>query len=212
MRTIDLERWPRRTHFETYRDAHLAHFNLCADVDVGATLRAFEDSDVPVTAAIVYVTARAANDIPEFRCRIRGKTIVEHEMVHPSSTVLADNDLFTFCQFEYSDSFPVFVKEYREAVARVRENPTLEDPPGRDDLLFMTAIPWVSFTSFAHPVLATPIDSIPRIAWGRFRRSGDEWNMPLSVQGHHALIDGLHVGRYFERVQGYFGHPERFSR
>lgn len=211
MRTIDLETWARKDHFETYRDAHLGHFNVCADVDVGVMLRALKGSGVPVTAAIVYVTARAANDIPEFRYRIRGRTVVEHEVVHPSSTVMADNDLFAFCQFDYTDNFAVFVKQYEEMTAWVKENPTLEDPPGRDDLLFMTAIPWVSFTSFAHPVLETPIDSIPRIAWGRFRRAGDEWRIPLSVQGHHALMDGLHVGRYYERTQYYFAHPERFS-
>ena len=67
---------------------------------------------------------------------------------------MADNDLFTFCQFDYTDNFPVFAKQYEEMTARVKENPTLEDPPGRDDLLFMTAIPWVPFTSFAHPVPA----------------------------------------------------------
>lgn len=211
MRTIDLEKWPRRNHFETYRDAHVAHFNVCADVDVGATLMAFEDSGVPVTAAIVYVTARAANDVPEFRYRIRGRTVVEHEVVHPSSTVMVGNELFSFCTFDYTDDFPVFAKHYEEMTARAKENPSLEDQPGRDDLLFMTAIPWVSFTSFAHPVLETPIDSIPRIAWGRFRRAADEWKMPLSVQGHHSLMDGLHVGRYYGRIQEYFAQPERFA-
>jgi chloramphenicol O-acetyltransferase type A len=32
--------------------------------------------------------------------------------------------------------------------------------------------------------------------------------MPLSVQGHHALMDGLHVGRYYEQVQAYLDEPE----
>ncbi|RME51569.1 MAG: chloramphenicol acetyltransferase, partial [Caldilineae bacterium] len=25
--------------------------------------------------------------------------------------------------------------------------------------------------------------------------------MPVSVQAHHALMDGLHAGRYFQRLQ-----------
>jgi chloramphenicol O-acetyltransferase len=32
---------------------------------------------------------------------------------------------------------------------------------------FYTAIPWVSFTSFAHPMNLQPADSIPRFAWGK---------------------------------------------
>jgi len=32
--------------------------------------------------------------------------------------------------------------------------------------------------------------------------------MPLSVQGHHAVMDGLHAGRVYEEVQGYFQQPD----
>ena len=74
----------------------------------------------------------------------------------------------------------------------------------------MTAIPWVSFTSFMHPVISVPVDSIPRLAWGRFHRDGETLRMPLSVQGHHSLMAGLHVGRYYETVQAYLRNPESY--
>jgi len=32
--------------------------------------------------------------------------------------------------------------------------------------------------------------------------------MPLNVQAHHALMDGIHMGRFYELVQGYFNQPE----
>jgi chloramphenicol O-acetyltransferase type A len=31
--------------------------------------------------------------------------------------------------------------------------------------------------------------------------------MPISVEAHHALMDGLHVGRYFEKLESYFSNP-----
>jgi chloramphenicol O-acetyltransferase type A len=83
----------------------------------------------------------------------------------------------------------------------------MEEDQKRDDLLFMTAIPWVSFTSFMHP-LSFPVDSVPRFAWGKFFEDGESLKMPLSVQAHHAVMDGLHMGRYFEVVQEYFQQPE----
>ena len=95
-----------------------------------------------------------------------------------------------------------------EQIAYVQEHPTLEDEPGRDDLLFMTAIPWVSFTSFMHPLHWSPVDSVPRFAWGKFFEQGKSLKMPLSVQGHHALMDGIHVGRFYAEVQGYLQQPE----
>ncbi len=79
----------------------------------------------------------------------------------------------------------------------MKNNPTLKDPPGRDDLLYMTAIPWVSFTSFVHPMRLHPADYVPRFAWGKYFEEGKRLKMPLSVQGHHALLDGIHMGKFY---------------
>jgi len=87
-------------------------------------------------------------------------------------------------------------------------NPTLIDEPGRDDLLFMTVLPWVSFTSFMHPMHLHPADSVPRFAWGKFFKENKRLKMPLGVQGHHALMDGLHMGRFYAEVQEYLDHPQ----
>jgi chloramphenicol O-acetyltransferase type A len=51
-------------------------------------------------------------------------------------------------------------------------------------------------------------DSIPRFAWGKFFPENQRLLMPLSVQAHHALVDGVHMGFYFEFMQDYLGHPE----
>ena len=212
MRTIDVDSWPRKEQFDLFREAHFAHFNMCADVDVTEAYRLAKSRGVPITTVIVYTIARAANDIPEFRQRIRGDTVVEHDVVHPSTTVMANDELFTFCTPVYDEDFPLFADRLAETTARVKQDPSLADPPGRDDLLFMTAIPWVSFTSFSHPILTVPVDSIPRFAWGKFRGDGDSLTMPLSVQGHHALMDGLHVGRYYEHIQNYLRDPQAFIR
>jgi chloramphenicol O-acetyltransferase type A len=153
------------------------------------------------------VLARAANAIPEFRSRIRGEKVVEHEIVHPSTTILADDDLFTFCTIEYTEDFVTFSARAGEQIAYVRENPYVENDLEQDQLLYMTAIPWVSFSSFMHPIDLSPVDSVPRFAWGKFFEQGERLMMPLSVQGHHALMDGIHMGRYYEKVQDYLNQP-----
>ena len=94
-----------------------------------------------------------------------------------------------------------------EAIADIKENPGVKDERERDNRLYMTAIPWVSFTSFMHPLNLSPADSVPRFAWGKFFQEGGELKMPLSVQGHHALMDGLHMGRYFDKVHDYLFNP-----
>jgi chloramphenicol O-acetyltransferase type A len=127
--------------------------------------------------------------------------VVEHAVVHPSTTILVEGDLFSFCTLEYDHDFSTFAAHAEERIAYVKANPTLEDEEGRDDFLFMTAIPWVSFTSFMHPLPTLSGDSFPRIAWGKVFEEGDVMKMPLGVQAHHALMDGLHAGKFYAEVQ-----------
>jgi chloramphenicol O-acetyltransferase type A len=208
MRTIDMQAWPRREHFKVFSSWDYPHFSMCANVDLTAFYPVVKQRGISFNVAIVYVLARAANAIPEFRYRIRPGEVVEHEIVHPATTILTNEDLFTFCTFDYAEDFSEFAARAAEQIAYVKEHLTLEDEPGRDDLLFMTAIPWVSFTSFMHPLHLHPVDSVPRFAWGKFFEDGELLKMPLSVQGHHALMDGVHVGRYFAEVQDYLRHPD----
>ncbi len=208
MRHINLDTWPRREHFRLFSTFGYPHFNLGANVDLTSFYPFVKQRGISFTVATAYVLARAANAIPEFRYRIRGKGVVEHEIVHPSTTVLTDADLFSFCTVEYDEDFSLFAARAAERIAHVKAHPTIEDEPGQDDLLYMTAIPWVSFTSIMHPIDLNPADSVPRFAWGRFFEDGERLMMPLNVQAHHALIDGLHVGRFYEEVQGYLHEPE----
>jgi chloramphenicol O-acetyltransferase type A len=148
-----------------------------------------------------------ANEIPEFRYRIREGEVVEHEIVHPATTILTDEDLFSFCTIEYAEDFSLFASQAAQRIAYVQEHPYVKDEPGEDDLLYLTAIPWVSFTSFMHPLDLNPVDSVPRFAWGKFFEEGEFLKMPLSVQVHHALMDGVHMGGFYAKVQDYLSNP-----
>jgi len=207
MRPIDMQIWPRRRLFEVYRAFDHPHFGMCANVDVSAYQPAVRELGQSITLAIVYVITRAANAIPEFRYRIHGDQVVEHDVVRPSTTILARDGLFSFCHFEYVADFPTFAAKAAARIAYMREHPTIENEP-EDDALYMTAIPWVSFTGFMHPLNLRPPDSVPRFAWGKFFHDGKQLKMPLAVQGHHALMDGQHVGLFYEQVQECLDHPD----
>jgi chloramphenicol O-acetyltransferase type A len=207
MRKIDLENWPRREHFEVYHRFDYPHFNLTFPVNVTHFHPWVKQRGDSLTIATSYLLSKVANELPAFRLRIRGDNIVEHEAVHPSFTLLLDNDLFSFCTVEFEQSYKNFHDEAKRRIDETRNNPTLEDEPGQDNLLFMTSIPWIHFTSMMHPIHMHPVDSIPRIAWGRIQESSDQLLMPLSVQVHHALMDGLHVGKFAERAQHLLDHP-----
>jgi chloramphenicol O-acetyltransferase type A len=201
VREIDLQTWPRRKHYEFFGAFDHPHFNMCVNVELTGFYRHVKDTGKPFTAAWVYVIASAANAVPEFRQRIRTGKVIEHDLVSPSLTILLPDNLFSFCTIPYSEDFGEFVDRATAAIAWVEEHPILENEPGRDDLLYMTAIPWISFTSFTHPMQLHPADSIPRFAWGRHFPEGSALRIPLSVQGHHALMDGIHMAKFYEQLE-----------
>ena len=55
-----------------------------------------------------------------------------------------------------------------------------------------------------------PVDSIPRISWGKYFEESGKIKLPLSVQAHHALVDGIHVGQYFNTIQEILDDPVKY--
>ncbi len=208
---IDIETWPRREAYEMFRDFGFPYFSITANVDVTALRAAAKEKKTSFTIGLVYVLSRAANAVPAFRQRMDGDGVVEYRVVHPSITVLADDDQFRFCSLRYADEFAQFAAGAKERIERARTASSVWSEPDRNDFLFMTSLPWIAFTAIVHPVPLDPPDSVPRFAWGKYEQRGGRTTMPLNVQVHHALLDGVHVGRYFELVQSLLDTIERWA-
>lgn len=198
---IDIENWPRRESYELFRNFGFPYFSITANVDVTALRVAARERVTSFTLGLVYVLSQVANAIPAFRQRMEGDGVVEYAVVHPSITILADNDQFRFCSLRYVEAFAEFAAEAKLRIEQARMANSVWPEPDRDDFLFMTSLPWIAFTAMVHPAPLDPPDSVPRFAWGKYEERDGRILMPLNVQVHHALMDGVHVGRYFTLVQ-----------
>jgi chloramphenicol O-acetyltransferase type A len=200
-RTIEFENPHQRKHFEYFLGMNHPHFAVSANVEIGPWLDMARREGLRVAPTLVYLVTRAANEVPELRRRIRGDTIVEHDAVHPSFSVPTDvADAFSFCHVDYDPDLHAFVAAAVARADNMRTAPVFEDDPDRDDYLFMSALPWISFTSVQHAMQFHPHDSIPRFSWGKFFEAEGRTMMPLALQAHHAVVDGIHAARFFESV------------
>ncbi len=209
---IEIQDPHRQKHMAFFRSMESPHFQLTAQEDIRPLLHWAQGRNLPFSPLIVWVLSRAAHDIAEFRWRFRGEQIVEHEWVCPSFTVLTEaSTVFSFCTVPFHPDAARFIQEAQRMIEKMQKAPSLEDEEGKDDYLFMSSIPWVSFTGLQH-AMHHPGDSIPRIAWGKYYDSHGKTLLPLSVQAHHALIDGRHMGAYFEKVRALAGQPDKLIR
>lgn len=209
LKFVDMENWNRKNHYNLFKGFDYPHFNICANIDITTLRRFVKENNISFFISFLYAVTKTTNSIKEFRYRIREDKVIEHDNVHPSFTIMTNTGVFSFCPVNYVDNFKDFNKNTLAAMEKYKNSVNLEDEPGRDDLIFTTSIPWISFTSVNHPINMSPVDSIPRIAWGKYFEENRRIRIPLSVQAHHALVDGVHVGEYFNLLQEILDNPEK---
>jgi chloramphenicol O-acetyltransferase type A len=205
---LDVTTWSRRDLFKFFISYDNPYFNICLRLDVTKVLSWLRHRPkVSVSLANHYFALRVANEVEPFHYRLQGEQVLVHEVINGGTTVLLPDETFTFAYFDYHEDFDEFMKGAQESVAQTIARPTFEPTP-RDNLIYFTTLPWFSFTSFAHARKRGRGDSVPRIAFGKFVKENDRTLLPFSVEVHHALMDGLHVGRYVNRLQEVLDNPE----
>jgi chloramphenicol O-acetyltransferase type A len=205
---LDTELWHRRQAFNFFKVYDNPFFNVCANFEVTALLRLVRSREGwSFSTACHFLSLKAANEVEPFRYRLRGDQVVVHDRIHGGSTVLRDDQSFTYYYFEFDEKFERFQVGARAAITRAVDDP-LDHPAARDDLIHYSVLPWISFTSFSHARKWDRQDSIPKMVFGKYFSEGETVKIPLSVEVHHALMDGVHVGQYFEKLEGYFSDPQ----
>ncbi len=207
---LDLDRWPRRSAFDFYRTFDLPCFNICTRLDVSRLRRAVKEAGVgSMSLAYHFIAIRLANDIEPFRYRLEGERVRVHEQVHGSTTVLREDDSFGFVTLEHERDFARFCSQGVAAIATARQCGTSFDPDKDEDAtVHMTTLPWLHFSSYSNARRWGVHDSVPKIAFGRIDAEGERLWMPLSVEVHHAMMDGLHVGRFVEGFEAALQEPQ----
>jgi chloramphenicol O-acetyltransferase type A len=209
LRYLDTATWPRRDAFDYFRHFDKPYFNLCARVDAAplkAAVRALGMGSFSL--AYHYLALRLANNIEPFRYRLRGDRVLILASQDGGATVLRDDDSFGFARLPAERDYGRFVAPASAAIRAARQREAGFEPRTEDDaLVHFTTLPWVHFSSFSHARNWKREDAVPKISFGRADADGQRLWLPVSVEVHHALMDGLHVGRFFQQLEAACASP-----
>ncbi len=204
---IDLQRWKRRDHYQLFRRYKQPFFSVTLDVDVSSAWNRCRKPGAPsFFLTSVFAMLKAVNDVEAFRLRLRPRGVWRHDAVAVGPTIRRPDDTFGFARLEPAGSLEVFVERSNLAIAEAAKARSLKAPKGGDDVVYHSVLPWLRFTGYSNALPGT--DSIPRFVFGQVVADGRTMKMPLAVEVHHALADGLDVARFFER----FGEELERSR
>lgn len=209
---IDLETWPRRHLFEFYLPYEKPFFNVCTRLDITNLIDEFRKRErTNIALTYHYFALRAANEIEPFRYRLRQGKVLVHDVINGGTTLMLPNETFTLVYFDYKENYREFMEGATRAVEEMRTGDGAFSPRHEDDArIHCTTLPWIAFTSFSHARRRRPDDSVPKIAFGKFMKESERTFMPFSVEVHHSLVDGLHVGRYLDRMEEMLAKPEAY--
>ncbi|NNE28912.1 MAG: hypothetical protein HKN16_04725, partial [Saprospiraceae bacterium] len=123
--------------------------------------------------------------------------------IHGRTTVLRDHDSISYFYFDFVEDLSGFEKQFRKKAEDAKSNYSFNPAEQRHDLIHYSSVPWISFTQVKHARRIPAADCIPKLVFGKYYKEGEKVLMPFSVSVHHSLVDGLHVGQYFEKFQKY---------
>lgn len=205
-RTLDLDRWPRRAVFDHFMTLAHPWWGVTTRLDVARLDRA--RGTARLTVALYYVSLRLAALIEPLCCRLEQGRVRVYDQLRGSATVLRADDSLAFAPLPPARGWEDFAVAAASAIDEARARGEPRDLVDADSaLLHFTVLPWIDFTSFSHARSGARDDATPKIGFGRLQREGDHLWLPLSIEVHHALVDGLHVGRWVQAFESVLQDP-----
>jgi chloramphenicol O-acetyltransferase type A len=210
VKPVDLQHGPRADAFAFYKAAKQPRWSLTTRVDVAPLLAAAKGWGCSAFVAYHHAILRAANAVPQLRQRLTETGgAVEWAQVDATPTVLRPDDSFAVARLVYAERLRDFAAPAQAAIAAAQQpGAPWGIRPEQSGELHMTTLPLVAFTHFSHARSGRWDDGTPALACGRFTRDGAVVGMPLNIEVHHALVDGLHVGRFVQALEALLQAPD----
>lgn len=206
-RIIDLESYNRKDHFNYFKDIGYPYVGLTVNVDITEFMENLKSTGYPFYLSFVYQVVAAANAVPEFRRRIENNSIMEYDYCLASCVILKDDDTFGYLTLDCNQPIEDYLREGKAKIEVAKKTGNIDDNENVGSLFFLSSVPWVTYTSLIQAV-PLPGDSNPRITWGKYFEQNDKILIPVSVLVHHALVDGLQISQFYQKLDGLLSSKE----
>ncbi|NUL35551.1 type A chloramphenicol O-acetyltransferase [Kosakonia sacchari] len=211
--TVDLSRWARKEHYEAFQTFAQCTFSQTVQLDITALLKHIKAVGWKFYPTLIFLLAKIANRHAEFRMAIKDNELVIWNDIHPCYTIFHDEtETFSSLWSHYDGDIHHFLNIFSEDVTRYRNNLSyLPKEETRENVFYVSANPWVSFTGFNINIANMQNFFAPMFTIGKYYQQGEKVLLPLAVQVHHAVCDGFHVARLINELQTLCDDLSRYS-
>lgn len=199
---LDIESWSRKEHFLFFKQFEEPFFGCTVEIDCTKAYEAAKQLETSFFVYYVHKTLIAVNTIEPFRYRIDNDLIYIYDTIDLSATILREDNSFGFSLIKYSPDYAVFATNSYQEIERIKSTSgllTREFP--NDNLIHLSVIPWINFSSLSHARRYTSPDSCPKITFGKMISRKGKKTMSMSIHVHHGLMDAFHLSQFVDCFQ-----------
>ena len=102
---------------------------------------------------------------------------------------------------EFSSDFKTFYNRIVDDMHRYRDKRAFEIDYTMQNTFDVSCVPWINYSSCDLHVYDSGSYLAPVITWGKYTEKNGKHEMPLTMQIHHAVADGFHIGRFFNDIR-----------
>lgn len=199
-KVIDMETYKRKNHFHYFNSLAYPYVGITVDVDITEFIKKIKEKKYPFFLTFLWCVNQACNEIPEFRQRIVDDSIIEYEYCHTSHTVAKEDETYAYCTLDARMNLNDFIEKSLPIHNQAKEEGTIKEDGEALSLIFISTLPWISYTSLIQPV-PIPADSNPRVTWGKYKEENGKIVIPVSTLCHHALVDGKQLADFYKMLE-----------
>ena len=189
-------------HCFIFRNSIEPAFCVTFEANITNFKRKIKEQGLSFTMAMVYAVCKCANEIEAFRYRFLDGQVVLFDKIDTAFTYLNnETELFKVVTVPFVGN----LKEYCEsALKTAQEQKEYFTGPLGNDVFQCSPMPWVTYTHISHTNSGKKDQATPLFDWGKYYEKNGEILIPVSVQAHHSVVDGLHIGQFVDKLQNFF--------
>ena len=168
-------------------------------LDVTNLIKVSKRKHLKFNMMLDYCIGKAAVGVKEFYVLPVGEKLIQYDTIAVNTIVKNKEGEVSSCDILYSDDLETFKQEYMKHTTQVAE--TGQDRDLSNDSMIIGTSAIVDTEIDGAVGMNSGIFNNPFIIWGKYRKKGFRYYLPISFQFHHTQMDGAHAGRFLENLQ-----------
>ena len=189
----------RASAFELWMKAPNPMVTFFKTMDVTNLIRVSKRKHLKFNMLLDYCIGKAAAGVKEFYILPVGDRLIQYDTIAVNTIVKNKEGEVGACDILYANDLETFNQEYMKYTTQVAETGQDRDLSSDSMVIGTSAIVDTEIDGVVG--MNSGIFNNPFLFWGKYRKKGFRFFLPISFQFHHTQMDGAHAGRFLENLQ-----------